>query len=514
MSDFTPCVVAAFHVGATSCTTDKIRDFLWSVCDNTAANRDSITLPHFCSSIEKYAEDHVKAQEPEGMRCDDFARLIASNFFEDTKPMPFEPHLEKCCDMLKDNYGVDPRPYLFSPLLPRHLGLVLCCAHPTEDDYAYCCDLRERCLAFFPRFLPNVNLRVQVYRGAALSGTREMYRAICDDMDADLLASFKHKDAFFCILNNPCPLHRNFLYIMKREMMRAMVRSMNAGAVCCQDHTKKSMALISFPLSTTTIKGERLDHFFDSPFYRQVVGSGTKMWDSAVMQFIAFYKTDKEHEMVNYRPMVIIPWPYEDPKEGVMLGRDSADEVLDFFISSGHYGHVSHFLSELENVGMIPAAEAADEDILLTKMVFSPRRFLTIPQTCDFLIPSYLKPAKPPIAVYNKPPCNLDPNTLLKYFVIMYEAVVLDCLSSFSPGPDSLSSPAKIVEKTTPPSALLELSMKFICTTQRTALTDCLVPLKYNNPSEGSDRKDGGERRRTGVLRCSYDEKGVELQCT
>lgn len=517
MSDFTPCLVAAFHVGATACKTENLQQFLWSVCENTPANRNSITLPHFCSSIEKYAEDHVKAHEPEGMKCDDFARLIASNFFEDSKPMPFEPHLSRCCDMLKDEYKADPRAYLFLPLLPRYLGLVMCCTQPTEEDYEYCCELRDRCLDFFPSVMPGVNLRVSVCRKAPLSGVKDMYRTICEEMDADPLASFTHKDAFFCMLNNPCPLHRNFLFIMKREMMRAMVRCVGVGAICCQDHTKKSMALISFPLSTTVVKGERLDHLFDSPFYRQIVGSGTKMWGSAVMQFVAFYKTDKEHELVNYQPMVLMPWPYDEPKEGVMMGRDSADELLDFFISSGHYGHISHTLRKPENARMIAPSEPIDEHINLTKIVYSPRRLLTIPQTCDYPIPSYLKPPKPPIAVYTTPPCNLDSANLLKYFVIMYEAVVLDCLSSFSPGPDSLSSPAKIVEKTTPPEALFKLAFKFICNSQRAALTNCLGPLKYNNCGDEHDRggsnvTDLGGKARPRLLRDGNAEESAECK--
>ncbi len=521
MSDFTPSLVLSYYMGAQSCTVDGFDAFLKSVCANTAANRNSITLPHFCASIERYALDHVKAQEPEGMQCDKFARLIASNFFDDKNPMPFEPHLSSCCDMLEDNYGVDPKPYLFRPLLPRYLGIVLCCPRPVDEDLDYCNSIRDYTFYNYTPLMPDTKLKISVWRGAPVEGVRSMYREICADMDADPLASFKHTDAFFCVMNHPCPIHPNFFYIMKREMMRAAINCTNAGAVCCRDHTKKSLALISFPLSTTIFKGERLDYFFCSPFYRQVVGSRTTVWGSAVMQYVAFYKTDVEHEMVDYHPMVLVSWPYEEPEQGVMLGRDSADEVLDFHINNRGYEFIALKISEPEYLELVAPAEpqAVDLDVVSNKTIPNATRLASIPQTLDMMIPAFLKPDKPPIAVYTKLPLNLDAATKLKYFVIMHEAVVLDCLSSFSPGPNSLSSPIVIIKHTTPPEQLLELAMKFVCYTQKEALTNCIYPLKYNNDSENDckaeqDGTGGTPRGGVGVLRGGNPEAGAEPQGT
>ncbi len=517
MSDFTPSLVCTYYMGAQSCTVDGYDAFLQSICRNTAANRQSITLPHFCASIEKYAQDHVKAQEPEGMKCDDFARLVASNFFDDSNPMPFEPHLLRCCDMLEDNYGVDPKPYLFRPLLPRYLGIVLCCARPNDADLEYCNSIRHYTLQNYAARMPETKIKISVWQRAPVEGARSMYREICADMDADPLASFKHADAFFCIMNHPCPIHPNFFYIMKREMMRATVSCTNAGAVCCQDHTKKSLSLISFPLSTTIIKGERLDYFFSSPFYRQVVGSRTVVWGSAVMQYIAFYKTDVEYQMVNYHPMILVSWPYKEPEQSVMLGRDSADEILDFHIKNNGYDFVGLKISEPGYAQLVAPAEpqAIDLDVVTNKFIPNPTRLATIPQTFDKMIPAFLRPDKPPIAVYKKLPLNLDVATKLKYFVIMHEAVVLDCLSSFSPGPNPLSSPLVIIEHTTPPEQLLELAMKFVCYTQKEALTDCIYPLKYNNESEddckaAENGSRGPPRGGDGVLRGGNPEAGAE----
>lgn len=511
MSGFTPSLVFSFNVGARSCSVDDLRDVLDSICENTAANRDSITLSHFTSAVEQYAEDHIKEKEPEGMCCGEFAQLVASNFFKDTNKVPYEPQLRTCCEMFRETYGGDLNKYIFKPLLPRFLGIVLCCATPSDEDMRYCDELRGHIKNVYRGAMPNTTLIIAVSREGALASVRDVYEKICSLMDDDPGATFKHEEAFFCVMNHPCPLHPNFLYIMKREMMRSMVRCMFTGAVCCRDHTKTSMGLIAYPLSTTVIKGKRLDFFFESPFYRQVVGSRVRMWDSALSQFVAFYKTDAEYEMVDFQPMLILPWPYAEKDKAAMLGRDSADEYIDFNIRNGRYTKVERYIQHPENVALVAPMEQPElASIAESKTVTVPARLESIPQTCSRILPAHLKPPTTPMAVYSRPPCNLPFDTKFKYFVLLQEAVLLDCLSSFSPAPDQLCSPALIISKVAPPKEIVELAFKFVSYTQRWGISACISPLKYNT-DKGDPISDGpGCAGVDGLLRGGNAEAGLQ----
>lgn len=511
MAGFTPSLVFSFNVGATSCSVDDLRDVLDSVCDNTAANRNSITLGHFTSAVEQYAEDHVKSKEPEGMCCGDFAKLVASNFFGNAQKVPYEPHLRACCEMFSETYGGDLNKYIFKPLLPRYLGIVLCCTTPSDEDMRYCNELRGRIKNEYGELMPNTILVIAVCRKDVLFSVRDVYRKICRLIDDNSDEAFRHADAFFCVMNHPCPLHPNFLYIMKREMMRSLVRCLFTGAVCCRDHTKTSLGLISYPLSTTVIKGQRLDFFFESPFFRQVVGSRVRMWDSALSQFVAFYKTDAEYEMVDYHPMCILPWPFEEKEQAAMLGRDSAEEYIDFNIRNGRYIRLEQYIQDPENASLLaPMEQPTNAPIAESKTVSLAVRLESVPLTFDRITPAYMKPQKPPMAVYSRSPCNVTFDTKRKYFVILEEAVLLDCLSSFSPAPDRLCSPALIVSKVAPPKEIFELAFKFVSYTQRWGISACICPLKYNTDNGDPVNDGSGSRCGNGLLRGGNAQAGLE----
>ena len=456
---FTPSVIAVFDAGIQDCNYESISMFLSSLVDSTSVNTQRIGRPRLEQVLTEYAEMYIQPEEPKGFVAAEFAKEYCDLPYNGVTHVSYED-LQPYLAALEMEYKHEILSMLFTAFQPPFVAMVLLLP---EEDLVFGQELVSKIKGVFGSLMKHTRFVFEFEHVSEIEAVKRAYEEISRLILADADFPFPASESFFLVLNRPPPLHENYLYLLMKEAMRSVLHSSNAGIVAFKDSTDTCMSLSSVPMHMMTVRGKRLEAFFESGFYEQVKILNMRMWEAALSQFVAFYRFPCEEDEVAPKTLTVIKWPFDDKMNSPTRGIDVAKARLESFIDRCEFDEVVDFLNRPRNF----ERNNEEEPCILSKKgtgIFG----------YDFDSPITMKPRPAPKWKPLNINTDVDDETKLMYFCVLHETVLLNVLASFGPAPDRLKSPAAILTCAIPPQNVALPALEFVCEVQKRGLRLCL----------------------------------------